>query len=82
MLKFATVYITISTTIIKLLFKIISQNIISYLYRMDNWDNNKNNNNFVSVLLALVIMELIATLSAAILHVSLLALMEVIAVLS
>ena len=82
MLKFATVHITISTTIIKLLFKIISQNIISYLYRMDNWDNNKNNNNFVSVLLALVIMELIATLSAAILHVSLLALMEVIAVLS
>ena len=82
MLKFATVRITISTTIIKLLFKIISQNIISYLYRMDNWDNNKNNNNFVSVLLALVIMELIATLSAAILHVSLLALMEVIAVLS
>ena len=82
MLKFATVRITISTTIIKLLFKIISQNIISYLYRMYNWDNNKNNNNFVSVLLALVIMELIATLSAAILHVSLLALMEVIAVLS
>ena len=82
MLKFATVRITISTTIIKLLFKIISQNIISYLYRMDNWDNNKINNNVVSVLLALVIMELIATLSAAILHVSLLALMEVIAVLS
>lgn len=82
MLKFATVRITISTTIIKLLFKIISQNIISYLYRMDNWANNKINNNVVSVLLALVIMELIATLSAAILHVSLLALMEVIAVLS